>query len=293
MAAAFAQLRPVEQHVMWLIAIEGLVAAEAAARLSIDPAELGQIAFHARDRLRVRYAAEVRAAAARGCRRIADHLGAHALGVAPKDLQAEIRFHLAQCVPCAETLADLGDPAAALRRARLAPPVGLPAAVRSAAVPTEPVLRRSDRRAHTLGAVVLLLGLAGAVTALDATDGPAAEDLAVSDGFLAPTVPPEPAPAFNRPTVVLASTVEPDPESATGGGATTEVLGAVVSAPSTTTTAPPVAAVSAEPAAAPEVPVEPPAPVPDAPSGLVPAVVETVADLVGGVAGLLGGLLGS
>lgn len=306
---AFGHLPHVDQRVLWLTAIDRLTAAKAADVLGLTPAELGQISFRARDRLRRRMTALLRTRAPEPCREFVADLAHYALGAA-SDLRApRIRGHVSECAGCRVIVHAFVDLPAALRARPPVEPPGVnfdPSPGAAPAARPEPAstpwlgaieapASPPDRlmRNVALGLTVAVLLVVGAAGLVRATRSPDAGLFASSDPFLAPA--PGATTSFDTGT--------PRPVSDD-----TEVRGIVIAAAAPPTAAPspatPAADLPSGPGEVPETP--PPAPAapeestnPALPAGAVAetvAIVDTTVDdltgVLASVTGVLEALLG-
>ncbi|GAB3072045.1 sigma-70 family RNA polymerase sigma factor [Nocardioides zeae] len=175
-AAAFADLPPRWQHVLWHTAVEGMAHDEVGEALGLTGNAVGVLAHRAREGLRTAYLdAHLAAAADAGCRRTTPLLGAYVRGAMSVGKRQRVTEHLADCARCRHAVDELGQISANLG-AVLLPLLGLLAAsgLPGAATGTAPGPGRSRTRRHprrttqvgVVAAAVVAVALAAAAAVL-------------------------------------------------------------------------------------------------------------------------------
>ncbi|WP_447644561.1 zf-HC2 domain-containing protein [Nocardioides zeae] len=145
-AAAFADLPPRWQHVLWHTAVEGMAHEEVGEALGLTGNAVGVLAHRAREGLRTAYLdAHLAAAVDERCRRTTPLLGAYVRGAMSLGKRQGVTDHLADCGRCRHAVAELGQISANLGAVLLpcwgwSPPRDCPA--RPAAQPRAPRPRR-------------------------------------------------------------------------------------------------------------------------------------------------------
>ena len=128
--AAFRSLPERWRSVLWLIEVQGVEPAMAAAVLGVSANGLTQLVMRSRTGLRERYLqAHVQARVAEECRPVVEHLAAYVTGGMTPHEAARIDGHLDRCVDCKQRLLDLDDLAAMLRSIAVPIPVTLSAKI--------------------------------------------------------------------------------------------------------------------------------------------------------------------
>src|SRR5437588_12464238 len=115
-SAAFRSLPERWRSVLWLIEVQGVEPAMAAAVLGVSPNGLAQLSMRSQTGLRERYLqAHMQARVADDCRPVVEHLAAYVTGEMTPHDAARIDRHLDACVDCKQRLVDLVHLGAMLR----------------------------------------------------------------------------------------------------------------------------------------------------------------------------------
>lgn len=229
-AAAFADLPPRWQHVLWHTAVEGMPHDEVGEALGLTTNAVAVLAHRAREGLRTAYLdAHLAAAVDERCVRTTPLLGAYVRGAMSVAKRQRVSDHLADCARCRHAVDELGQISANLG-AVLLPLLGLlaaeglPGAASSTASASDPGPGRSRRhpRRTTLLVVAALVavGLAAAAAVL--------EPWGASDRGPAIATAPSRGAGGTEPSPPAGATAGPDAPATADGTAAPEAPGAPV-----------------------------------------------------------------